>query len=333
MGLSTAKSITIYPRAKTKKAAATSAAAFGSRKTLLLQFSFCRTSAMPLASRSSASEPLTDCDRMVEAAWTAASAAAARTSARAWASASAILLSAVLVRRATKSSILALASAAMRSASALALETISSASRSAVTRLALYSASTLAASSLRRRASSSSPLMRSARWSSAVSTVRCTPSQANTPIRMMKAIATQVSGSSNIELSLQGRFHSAGHRFAVGSRAGEALHDGRCRIRGDATHIAHGGRAGGGDGLFGLSEPHRELVFQRLALGVRGRVHLLASLGTDCLGLGAGGGKVAFIGLQRRFRLVLQLLRLAEIALDLVLTRIDHRADARQRDA
>src|SRR6266550_3166209 len=41
------------------------------------QFSFALTSAMPLASRSSATEPLTDCERMVEAAATAASAAAA----------------------------------------------------------------------------------------------------------------------------------------------------------------------------------------------------------------------------------------------------------------
>src|ERR1700730_3476572 len=54
---------------------------------------------MPLASRSSAISPFTDCDRMREAAVTAASAAAARTAASACASASAILLSAVLVRR------------------------------------------------------------------------------------------------------------------------------------------------------------------------------------------------------------------------------------------
>src|SRR6202012_354161 len=39
-----------------------------------------------------------------------------------------------------------------------------------------------------------------------------------------------------------------------------------------------------------------------------------------------------FIGFLRRFRLVAQLLRLAEIALDLVLPRIDHPADARQRN-
>ena len=37
------------------------------------QFSFSRTSAMPLANRSSATGPFTDCDRMVEAAVTAAS--------------------------------------------------------------------------------------------------------------------------------------------------------------------------------------------------------------------------------------------------------------------
>src|SRR6266480_222405 len=85
------------------------------------------------------------------------------------------LASAVLVRRATKSSILALASPAMRSASALALAMMSSASRSALARRASYSASTLAASSLRRRASSSSALMRSLRRSSVCSTVRWTP--------------------------------------------------------------------------------------------------------------------------------------------------------------
>src|SRR5262249_13831395 len=100
------------------------------------QFSFAFTSAMPLASRSSATDPFTDCESTLEAAATAASAAAARTSASAWASARAILFSAVLVRRATKSSIRVLASAAMRSASALALVTISCASRSALARRA-----------------------------------------------------------------------------------------------------------------------------------------------------------------------------------------------------
>src|SRR6185503_4867866 len=75
-----------------KKAGAISRAGFfGS---LRAQFNLARTSAMPLASRSSATEPLTDCDRIVEAASTAALAAAARTSASAWASASAILPSA-----------------------------------------------------------------------------------------------------------------------------------------------------------------------------------------------------------------------------------------------
>src|SRR6201996_5463116 len=288
---------------------------------------------MPLVSRSSASEPFTDCDRMGEAACTAASAAAARTSATAWASPSAILLSAVLVRRATKSSILALASLAMRSASALALATMSAASRSALARLAWYSASTLAASSLRRRASSSSALMRSARWSSAVRTVRWIPIQPNPIIRMMNAIATQVSGSSNIELSLQGRIDGAGHRIAVGGRAGEPLHDGAGRVRGDAAHVAHRARAGGGDGLLGLGELDRELVFQRLAFRFRGRIQLFAVGGADRLRLGAGCRPLALIGLERGFRLVLQLLRRGKIAFDLVLARIDHRADARQGDA
>src|ERR1700761_68573 len=288
---------------------------------------------MPLAIRSSASEPFTDCDRMGEAACTAASAAAARTSATAWASASAILLSAVLVRRATKSSILALASLAMRSASALALAMMSAASRSALARFALYSASTLAASSLRRLASSSSALMRSARWSSAVRTVRWTPIQANPIIRMTNATATQVSGSSNIELSLHRRIDGARHHIAVGGGAGEPLHDGAGRIRGNATDVAHRARAGGGDGLLGVSELDRELVFQRLALRFRGCIELFAVCGADRLRLGTGRRQLALIGFQRSFGLVLQLLRLAEIALDLVLPRIDHRADARQGDA
>src|SRR5215472_5456223 len=288
---------------------------------------------MPLASRSSATSPFTDFERMVEAACTAASAAAARTSASACASASAILLSAVLVRRATKSSILALALAAMRSASALALVTISSASRSALARRALYSASTLAASSFRRRASSSSALMRSLRWSSAVNIVRCTPSHANTPIRMTNAIATQVSGSSNIGLSLQRGVDRGFYRLAVGRGTGQALHDGAGGIGRNAAHIAHRGGAGRGDGLLGIGEPGRELALQRLAVHLGGRVQLLAGLGADRLRLGARGGEFVFIGLQRRLGLVLQLLRLGEIALDLVLTRIDHRADARQRDA
>src|SRR5262249_37518080 len=167
--------------------------------------------------------------------------------------------------RATKSSILALALAAMRSASALALVTISSASRSAEARRALYSASTLAASSFRRRASSSSALMRSLRWSSAVNIVRWAPAPANTPIRMTTAIAPQVSGSSNIELSLQRGVDRSLDRLAVGRGAGETLHDGAGGIRRNAAHIAHRDRAGGGDGLLGFGEPGRELALQRFA--------------------------------------------------------------------
>src|SRR5258705_9970449 len=76
---------------------------------------------MPLARSSSATSPFTDCDRMVEAAATAALAAAARTSASAWASASAILLSAVLVRRGAEAFLFGLFSAPERPAPAPAV--------------------------------------------------------------------------------------------------------------------------------------------------------------------------------------------------------------------
>src|SRR4051812_23984346 len=287
---------------------------------------------MPLASRSSERLPFTDCDSTVEAAATAASAAAARTSASAWASASAILLSAVLVRRATKSSILDLASAAMRSASARALVTISCASRSAEAWRALYSASTFAASSLSRRASSSSALMRSARWSSALSTVRCTPSQTNTPIRITNATATQNSGSANIDLSLQRRVDRARHCGCFRSNAGEPLHDCRGGISRDTPNVAHCRFPGRGDGFLGITELCRQLLLQRVALGFRRRIELLPVFRTDGLCPRTRRRQLAFVGLQRGLRLVFQTLRLVEVALDCILTRIDYAADARQRD-
>src|SRR5262249_55587857 len=67
--------------------------------------------------------------------------------------------------------------------------------------------------------------------------------------------------------------------------------------------------------------------------GLRGGVQLVAGFGADRLGPRAGAGEIAFIGLLCGFRTVPQLLRLGEIALDLVLPRIDHLTDARQRDA
>ena len=76
-----------------------------------------------------------------------------------------------------------------------------------------------------------------------------------------------------------------------------------------------------------------ELLFQRLALGFGGRVELFAGLGADRLRAGARRGEFAFIGFQRGVGVVLQLLRRGQIALDRVLTRIDHAADARQRNA
>jgi len=68
------------------------------------------------------------------------------------------------------------------------------------------------------------------------------------------------------------------------------------------------------------------LPFQRLAFGVGGRVQLLAGLVADRLGAGARVGQLGFIGLQRSVGLVLQLLRLGQIALDLVLACIDRPA-------
>src|ERR1041385_6995985 len=284
------------------------------------QFSFCRTSAMPFASRSSATDPFTDCDSTVDAAATAASTAAARTSASAWASASAILLSAVLVRRATKSSILDLASAAMRSASARALVTISCASRSAEAWRALYSASTFAASSLSLRASSSSALMRSARWPSAWSTVRCTPSQTNTPIRITKATATQNSGSANIALSLQRRVDRARHCACFRSNAGEPLHNCRSGLSRYTPNIAHRRFPGRGDGLFRLTELGRQLLLQRVTLGFRRRIELLPVFRTDGLRPRTRRRQLAFVSLQRGLRLVFQALRLVEVTLDRILT-------------
>src|ERR1700686_2843403 len=76
----------------------------------------------------------------------------------------------------------------------------------------------------------------------------------NTPIRMTKATATQVSGSVNIELSLQRRIDGAVHRAAVGQHAGEPLHDRGGRFRGDAADVAHRGLARRGDVLFRLGE-------------------------------------------------------------------------------
>ena len=173
------------------------------------QFSLARTSAMPLASRSSATEPFTDCDRMVEAAVTAALAAAARTSASAWASASAILLSAVLVRRATKSSSLALASAAMRSASALAEAMMSWASRSALAWRALYSRQQLGGLVLEAAGVVEFGLDALAAMIERRQHGAMDAEIGEHAIRMTKATATQNSGSENIDLSLQRRVDGA----------------------------------------------------------------------------------------------------------------------------
>ena len=63
------------------------------------------------------------------------------------------------------------------------------------------------------------------------------------------------------------------------------------------------------------------------------RVELFAGLGADRLRAGARRGEFAFIGLQRGVGGVLQLLRLGQIAIDRVLTRVEQAADARQRNS
>src|ERR1700688_750035 len=146
-------------------------------------------------------------------------------------------------------------------------------------------------------------------------------------------MATQVSGSRNIGLSLQRRVDGAVHRAAVRQHAGKALHDGAGRVRGNAAYVAHRGLARRRDGLLGLRKLHGKLVFQLLALGFRGRVQLLAGLVADGLGTGACGSQFGLVRLQRRGGGVLQLLRFRKIAFDRILTRIDHATDARQRNA
>src|SRR5262249_17351129 len=117
--------------------------------------------------------------------------------------------------------------------------------------------------------------MRWARWSSAVSTVRWTPSQANTAIRMMKAIATQVSGWLNIRLSLHRGVDGLLDRGRIRRGAGEPLHDGAGCVGRDALDVAHRGRPRRGDLLLGIGKLDGELILQRLAFGFRGGVELL----------------------------------------------------------
>src|SRR5229473_4154198 len=150
---------------------------------------------------------------------------------------------------------------------------------------------------------------------------------------MTKATATQNSGSANIKLSLQGGVDRLVDGPAVGSQAGEPLHDRDGRVRGNAADVAHRRFAGRRNGFFGFGEFDRQPLFQRLALGLGGRVELFAGLGADRLRARARGGELALIGFQRGVGLVPQLLRRGQIALDLVLAFVEQAADARQRNS
>jgi hypothetical protein len=292
-------------------------------------------SAMPLASRSSATLPLTDCDRIFSrrrsprhrrrrrARRPAPALRPARScSRRSWCGGRRNLPSWPWLRR----------DALGFGLGALAM--IASASRSAWRCLRWYSASSLAASSLRRRASSSSALMRSLRWSSAVSTLRGR--------RHRSAHADQDDeGDGDPEFRL--RRTSPSYRFsdastaastalAVGQHAGEPLHDRGGRIAAMPRTLLIGG-LGRGDGLLGLGEldataglpaPCASASASALSLS---RVSAPIACARERASASASHRPSARVGL------VLQLLRLGQIALDRVLTRVDDAADARQRNA
>ena len=112
---------------------------------------------------------------------------------------------------------------------------------------------------------------------------------------MTKATATQNSG---FEEHRTYPFNDASTAVSTALPSG-ATPVSRCtiadgRIGGDAADVAHRRLAGRGDGLFRIRELDRELVFQRLALGFRGRVELFAGLGADRLRAGAGRGEFGF---------------------------------------
>src|SRR3984885_15599899 len=121
---------------------------------------------------------------------------------------------------------------------------------------------------------------------------------------------------SQLRLSL-GDFRHRGMDVALRrGRAEKALDNGRRRIRGDATDIAHGGAAGCGDRLLGRRQLLVQLRLELLVDGIRLRGLLLAGLVGDRLRPGAGIGERLLIGRIGRFRLLLEALRRRQIVSD-----------------
>ena len=126
------------------------------------------------------------------------------------------------------------------------------------------------------------------------------------PIRMTKAIATQVSGSyehQNYPFKVASTALLTAHCCRAAD-AGEPLHDGTGRIRGDAADIAHCGRAGGGDGFLGVGELACELCPRASCVRPRTAAFSFSRVSAPIAwALGAGSGEIALIGLQRGFRI------------------------------
>ena len=258
----------------------------------------------PGVSRASAVWPLTVSDRTFAAAATAASAAAARTSASAWASAWAILVSAILVRRATKSSIRVLASAAIRSASALALATISLGF--------LHRALALGAvlgDQLLRLVPQLARIVELGLDARRAVIERLGDLLVHAEIDEADHQDDEGDGGPESCIKLHRLNPSAWpstalfDRLRVGRDAGKPLHDGGGRIGRDRAHVAHRGRAGGGDRFLGIGELGRQPVLERLALLVGLLVQLVADVAADRLRIGAGGRELGFVGLQRGCRI------------------------------
>ena len=128
-------------------------------------------------------------------------------------------------------------------------------------------------------------------------------------------------------LSFQGCVDGAVHRFAIRRHAGEPLHDRGGGFRSDTAHVPHRARARRCNAFFGFRQLQRQPLFEPLAVGFRSRVQLFAGLVTDRLRAGARTGEFAFIGFQGLAGGIPQFLRLGQIAIDRVLTRVEEATD------